>query len=119
MSYGGAYPHTTTSQVTTTTSNDDYPVPISSVAQTNPVRVTLAAGHRFPAGCLVHVVGVAGMHQLNAPVAYTVTNPTSSTVDLLGVDATLYTAYDDAALVGGAAPSGTVSRAYQVRRRYG
>lgn len=64
---------------------------ITTITQTNPAVVGIAAHGRVP-GEIIRIDGVVGMTQINEKV-YTVGAVTTDTFELAGVDATAYSAY--------------------------
>ena len=65
--------------------------PITGASKTSPVVIT-SVGHPYQNGDVVYITGVAGMTQLNNKT-YTVTNRTTNTFALSGINGTTYSSY--------------------------
>lgn len=68
---------------------------ITGATAANPVVITIADGHSIANGTEVFITGVVGMTELNNR-AYTTAGATATTLQLVGVDGTSYTAYSSA-----------------------
>ena len=65
---------------------------IDNITQANPAVVTTGTAHDFVAGDVITMWGVTGMTEV-VGIPYTVANPTSTTLELSGIDSTSYGAY--------------------------
>lgn len=81
---------------------------ISGITKASTAVVTTSTNHGFSTGDRVIISGVGGMYEVNG-VEYTVTNLTSTTFQLSGINSTGFTTYTS---------GGTVARIYEVATAY-
>lgn len=77
---------------------------ITAISKANPARVTIGSTHTASAGDVVTIAGAGGMTEINGLSAYVAT-PSSSFLDMTGINSTAFTTYTSGGTATGYDPT--------------